>query len=171
MESFIADLAVRDWEMEEEYNNIPFWDDDESYEEYDKIRVSDTVYISEADFNRGNDPENFGGGFWKMDKIMANIETYKTEEFNLLYVVYQKEFDPSGKILTNKVLALQPVVGLRYSIEDDPVTPGYIPIRECQSILSAVKTNVNGVSMNYYDVIINDKLTGIPIFSGHIRHK
>ena len=169
-ESFLGEMAVRDWELEEEYANIPYWDDDESYEARDKIIVSDTVYISEADFNRGNDPENFGGGFWKIDKILSNTETYKNEEFNLLYLVYEKIFDAKGQVINRKVIGLQPVVGIRYSVEDKAITPGFIPIEECKQILT-VQTESDGKVLSYFDVLTQNNLSGIPVFSGHIRHK
>lgn len=169
-ESFEAELAVRDWEMEEEYGNIPFWDDRESYEQFDRVRVSDTVYISEADFNHGNDPENFGGGFWKIDKILSNTETYKYEEFNKVQLVFHREISAEGTFQERTLVGIQPVVGTAYSIEDNPVTPGYIAFDEVRSLLTP-ETDVDGQKLRYAQVFEQELLEGYLVFAGFIRKK
>ena len=171
-EEFMEGISIPDWEMEELFREISEWDPEHNYLVGDKARISNVIYESLGDFNRGNPPAG-SAGFWSGEVIAQDILYYDYDAFNKLEIVYNTVFDAEGGILSVAPEALQLIIGADFSENESEIRTGYLAFSDCERVFRESEdafSQAGNNQVNYADIIRNGALRGITIFSGHIEY-
>ena len=171
-EEFMEGISISDWEMEELFREISEWDPEHNYLLGDKARISNVIYESLGDFNRGNPPAG-SAGFWSGEVIAQDILYYDYDAFNKLEIVYNTVFDAEGGILSLAPEALQLIIGADFSEDESEIRTGYLAFSDCERVFRESEdafSQAGNNQVNYADIIRNGALRGITIFSGHIEY-
>jgi len=106
MVDFTRRITIPDLEMEELFREVYEWDEQQHYMVSDKARISNVIYESLADFNKGNHPST-SAGFWVGELMTIDTVYYLPMEFMTMHVVYNTTFDDLGKIKSINPMAIQ----------------------------------------------------------------
>ncbi len=172
-EEFIEGITIPDWEMEDLFRELSEWDPGHNYLLGDKVRISNVIYESLGDFNRGNPPAG-SAGFWSGEVMARDTLYYEYEAFNKLEIVYKTVFDSEGKILSVTPEALQLIIGGDFSEDESEIRTGYMTFRDCERVFRKSEDAYAGEGnnrVNYADIILNGALKGNTVFSGHIEYQ
>jgi len=170
MVDFTRRITIPDLEMEELFREVYEWDEQQHYMVSDKARISNVIYESLADFNKGNHPST-SAGFWVGELMTIDTVYYLPMEFTTMHVVYNTTFDDLGEIKSINPMAIQFYISAENTGDEIDIYTGYMKYEECEAVLRASdEAQIEDDGKNYADVIENKDLLGFTLYSGNVQY-